>query len=631
MVDPDRLLAAYETARCDLMSETESSGHWVGQLSSSALSTATAISALALVERHDPTTSAGFFADESREAGLSQLIVKGLRWLCDHQNDDGGWGDTDKIASDVATTMLVRAAFQLTGVPADEADMLDRADAYIAAHGGVAGVRRRFGKDKSIAAATLANCALAGVIPWRQVPALPFELTCLSQSFWTRLNLPGMSYTIPALVAVGQARFHHGKPWNPIIRAIRRAAIAESMRVLELQQPASGGFFEAVPLTSFVVMCLAASDQSNHGVVRRGVDFLLQSVRSDGSWPIGTNLAIRNSTLAINALSAAGENIADVHCLEWLMSCQGTEVNSQSGAAPGGWAWTDSSGGVPNVDDTAGTLVSLAGYLKATSRAQGAEVRQSAAAGVKWLLDSQNSNGGWPTFRSGSARLPFERSGTDLTAAALRALNIWRIPLVRGSGLGASESAALDEQIGQALDQGLRYLARQQQPDGSWLPLWYGNQYHAEQANPAYGTAKVLLALRDLGRLEDTEARRGLDWLSAAQNRDGGWGGRPASEDLSANEPRSSVEETALAAESLLTCGRNAAHEAAAQQAVAWLVNAVQANRHQEPSPIGFCFARLWYYERLYPTIFTVAALGQAVRRQRHEPAPQPAAHLGKT
>src|SRR6185295_726445 len=156
MVDPDRLLAAYETARCDLMSETESSGHWVGQLSSSALSTATAISALALVERHDPTTSAGFFADESREAGLSQLIVKGLRWLCDHQNDDGGWGDTDKIASDVATTMLVRAAFQLTGVPADEADMLDRADAYIAAHGGVAGVRRRFGKDKSIAAATLA-------------------------------------------------------------------------------------------------------------------------------------------------------------------------------------------------------------------------------------------------------------------------------------------------------------------------------------------------------------------------------------------------------------------------------------------------------------------------------------------
>jgi squalene-hopene/tetraprenyl-beta-curcumene cyclase len=30
-------------------------------------------------------------------------------------------------------------------------------------------------------------------------------------------------------------------------------------------------------------------------------------------------------------------------------------------------------------------------------------------------------------------------------------------------------------------------------------------------------------------------------------------------------------------------------------------------------SPIGFYFAKLWYYERLYPLIFTVAALGQAL------------------
>src|ERR1051325_9437365 len=28
-----------------------------------------------------------------------------------------------------------------------------------------------------------------------------------------------------------------------------------------------------------------------------------------------------------------------------------------------------------------------------------------------------------------------------------------------------------------------------------------------------------------------------------------------------------------------------------------------------EPSPIGFSFARLWYFERLYPLIFTVGAL----------------------
>ena len=165
MVDPDRLLAAYETARCDLLAETESSGHWVGRLSNSALSTATAISALALVERHDPTTAGGLFADEGREAGLSELIVRGLRWLCHQQNEDGGWGDTDKSLSNIATTMLVRAAFQLTGVPADEDGVLERADAYIAAQGGVAGLRRRYGRDKTFAVPILTNCALAGLGP----------------------------------------------------------------------------------------------------------------------------------------------------------------------------------------------------------------------------------------------------------------------------------------------------------------------------------------------------------------------------------------------------------------------------------------------------------------------------------
>lgn len=32
----------------------------------------------------------------------------------------------------------------------------------------------------------------------------------------------------------------------------------------------------------------------------------------------------------------------------------------------------------------------------------------------------------------------------------------------------------------------------------------------------------------------------------------------------------------------------------------------------REPAPIGFYFAKLWYYERLYPLIFTVGALGKA-------------------
>ena len=48
------------------------------------------------------------------------------------------------------------------------------------------------------------------------------------------------------------------------------------------------------------------------------------------------------------------------------------------------------------------------------------------------------------------------------------------------------------------------------------------------------------------------------------------------------------------------------------QRGIAWLIDAVESGRFREPSPIGFYFAKLWYFEKLYPLIFTVAALGKA-------------------
>jgi squalene-hopene/tetraprenyl-beta-curcumene cyclase len=42
-----------------------------------------------------------------------------------------------------------------------------------------------------------------------------------------------------------------------------------------------------------------------------------------------------------------------------------------------------------------------------------------------------------------------------------------------------------------------------------------------------------------------------------------------------------------------------------------WLIESVERGHWTQPAPIGFYFAKLWYYERLYPIIFTVAALKQ--------------------
>jgi hypothetical protein len=54
----------------------------------------------------------------------------------------------------------------------------------------------------------------------------------------------------------------------------------------------------------------------------------------------------------------------------------------------------------------------------------------------------------------------------------------------------------------------------------------------------------------------------------------------------------------------------------------------VEEDRHRQSSPIGFYFAKLWYYETLYPLTYSLSALGQAVlrhvpgRTMAKEPAP---------
>jgi len=45
-----------------------------------------------------------------------------------------------------------------------------------------------------------------------------------------------------------------------------------------------------------------------------------------------------------------------------------------------------------------------------------------------------------------------------------------------------------------------------------------------------------------------------------------------------------------------------------------WLIEKVESGDWRQPSPIGFYFAKLWYYERLYPQIFTAAALTRIAR-----------------
>jgi len=597
---------AHATACDALLAERTSEGFWVGELSSSALATATAVSALSLVR--DSVGSSGEFKSQ-----ISKLIENGLNWLAKHQNGDGGWGDTTLSLSNISTTMLVRAAIQLAGATAGFASMLGRASHYIDHQGGTAAVVARYGKDRTFAVPILANCALAGHAHWNDVASLPFELAWLPHSWFRFLRLHVVSYALPALIAIGQL-IHAKRPsWNLFARWIRNLAIGPTLKKLEAIQPTSGGFLEAIPLTSFVTMSLAAVGRVEHPVVRKGVEFLVNTVRPDGSWPIDSNLSIWLTTLSINALANSPPDTPAQRWLQsadamrvrdWLLAQQLRDIHLYTNAAPGGWGWSHLSGSVPDADDTCGAMLAL---LSSYSDGDIDSVGFPLLLGLRWLLALQNADGGWPTFCRGWGKLPFDRSGADLTAHVIRALNAWRLLSYRGLwDESARARPPRDPVIDPAIDCGFQYLSRVQRANGSWVPLWFGNQNEENDANPTYGTARVLAAYRDLHRIDTEPARRGVAWLQAAQNRDGGWGGTPRA--------LSTVEETALAVESLSGIETDQTALESTGRGVQWLIDRVESGDWRKPSPIGLYFAKLWYFEKLYPIIFTVAALGRARR-----------------
>jgi squalene-hopene/tetraprenyl-beta-curcumene cyclase len=52
----------------------------------------------------------------------------------------------------------------------------------------------------------------------------------------------------------------------------------------------------------------------------------------------------------------------------------------------------------------------------------------------------------------------------------------------------------------------------------------------------------------------------------------------------------------------------------AAQNGIRWLIEATESDLITEPWPIGFYFAKLWYFEKLYPLIFATSTLNRALR-----------------
>jgi squalene-hopene/tetraprenyl-beta-curcumene cyclase len=587
-IDQERLDAAIEQTRAELLSRRAEGPWWEGHLSSSAVGTATAVIAL---------QRAGFEQDEP-------LIEEGVRWLVEDQNEDGGWGDSPGSPSNIAATVLTISALMMTEAPSGEA--LDRAREWIEdltqEMDVVAAIRHRYGDDRTFQSPILAACALAGLVEWKDVPPLPFELAALPRGIHGLLRLQVVSYGLPALIAVGALIYMKRGGETPLRSFLRMFAVGRAMKMLPDLQPASGGFLEAAPLTAFVAMSLVEVVGRDHVVVEGCLEFLRDTVREDGSWPVDTNLSIWVTTNSLMALRQSGgvpPEIAEATGA-WLRKQQLSHQHPFTNAAPGGWPWTHLPGGVPDADDTAAAVLEMVA----------AEDKDAAMAGVVWLTGLQNPDAGWPTFCQGRGRLPFDSSSPDITAHALRATRAAIDLPDSEAGEGGYLGKLLEANMGAAIGRGFGYLAETQRDDGSWVPLWFGDQRVPSEANPVLGTARVLAAYAECER-DDPHAQAGIDYLLRAQNEDGGWGG--------ALDVASTVEQTALAVSALSRFAERELVPEAVEGGVEYLVGRVEDETWTEPSPIGLYFASLWYTEALYPVAWTVEALGRARECLHHE------------
>ncbi len=565
-----------------LLSEMNADGFWTGQLSSSALGVTVAVVAL-----HFHDSEANSFE-----------IQAGLNWLHNNCNADGSYGDTPESPGNISTTLLVYAALNLyadndekvAALQNQLADWLLTQNVNVRSGDVAKSILDHYKTDYTFSVPILTMCALCGIPRengFQRIPQLPFELALLPQKFYRLLNLSVVSYAVPALIAVGIV-ISKKKKTGKLAKWIRLGAERKAIRILQKSMPESGGFLEAIPLTAFVALSLINADYRDLDVVEKGIAFLKRTQRNDGGWPIDVDLSTWVSTLSVKALGNRIDKVLNAEQKKKLtahfLSIQNKTIHPFNGTSPGGWGWTNYSGSVPDCDDTPGVILAL---LRLNAREK---VRQEVIAGAEWLLKLQNADGGFPTFSKGWGKLPFDQSCADLTGHCFLALST-----VVNTYIDLAPK--FQQKAKNALRRAFEYLQKNQKNDGSWLPLWFGNQYHEKHHNPVYGTARVVNYLKDsLPFFPDSKIRerlvsvieRGEQYLIGVQNEDGSWGGDKG--------VAGTIEETALSVAAL----SKTQHVEAGKKGLLWLDKAFK-NNGLVSAPIGLYFASLWYDEELYP------------------------------
>jgi squalene-hopene/tetraprenyl-beta-curcumene cyclase len=537
--NPAAVSGAVRSATQWLLRAQYKEGHWLGELEADSSLEADAI----LLEYYlgDPNP------DRIRKLASS---------LREEQLPDGGWGLYPGGPPNVNLTVKAYFALRLACVaPSDPA--LRSAEAMV----------RRLGGIETTNSYTRIYLCLFGQYDWQNVPAIPPEIVLLPSfayiniyevSSWSRAILVPLSiiyayqpvhtqpagdtllplfrdgvrkpssWTLPrkplySWKTLFQTAFHTAdrtlsaleqKKWTPLRRKALVSAEQWLLKHLE-GSDGLGGIYPAMMNSILALDCL--------GYDRRG-PVLGREIEKFWNLAIEERETLRmqpcfspvwDTALATFAAAESGlgpSNPVLCRAAEWLISQQilrpgDWSVKNPQGQ-PGGWAFEFANDFFPDVDDTAMVLLALSRVRLSDTTRQRTSMRR----GIDWVLSMQSSDGGWASFevdvnKSILTHVPYADHNAMLDPSTAD---------VTGRVLEMLGTMGYDTQSF-PVRRAVEFLAREQEPDGSWYGRW--------GVNYIYGTCFALRGLASVGvDMREGFCLHAAEWIRSYQNPDGGWG-----------------------------------------------------------------------------------------------------------
>jgi squalene-hopene/tetraprenyl-beta-curcumene cyclase len=480
-------------------------------------------------------------------------------YLRSQQRSHGGWELFYGDGGEVSTSVEAYMALRLLGVSADDPALLKAKD-FILSQGGISKTR----------VFTKLHLALIGCYHWRGIPSIPpwimffqppFPVSIYEMSSWARGS------TVPLLIvfdqkpvfqvdppirldelyAEGIGNAHFGLPrnhdWSDIFLSLdqifkwteehnlvpfRQAGLAAAERWMLERQEVTGDWAGIIPpmLNSLLAFRCLGYDVDDP-VIRRGFQAVYDfAIETEETYCIQACVSpVWDTALVMRGLTDSGlaaDHPALVQAGEWLLHQQildyGDWVYKNPQGRPGGWAFEYINRFYPDIDDTAVVVMALQDVtLPDESLKQAAMVRA-----VNWIATMQCKAGGWAAFDInndqdwlnaipyGDLKAMIDPNTADITARVLEMHG----RLLTNPDLVQRYAAQLSPE---RLEQGLQYLLKEQEADGSWFGRW--------GVNYIYGTSGALSALALVAPERCRyQIQRGVDWFVNCQNDDGGWG-----------------------------------------------------------------------------------------------------------